>query len=170
MSGKAPGAFFIFCLIFVPTLFLSGADLAALKKTPPEDAALYLKALDRLEKRRLELSRPVAGLTNAVLLPSPVKSFAFAETPVKLILLPGLLDLGYQADHVYLDRLELKNLFANYRAGLDVEVSFFQLWLSNSKTTNDAINKKLNGLLSVSTERFIKHEEGLAALREGLGL
>ncbi|MBL8992959.1 MAG: hypothetical protein JNM63_06430, partial [Spirochaetia bacterium] len=112
----------------------------------------------------------VAGLTNAALLPSPGKSFAFAETPVKLILLPGLLDLGYQADHVYLDRPELKNLFADYRAGLSAEVSFFQLWLSNARVTNDGVSKKLNGLLAASAERFQKHEEGLAALRENLGL
>lgn len=157
-------------LLFSPALLLSGVDLAALKKTPPEDAALYLKAIDRLEKRRLEISRSVTGLTNAVLLPVPGKPYSFAETPVKLILLPGLLDLDYQADHVYLDRVELKNLFGEYRAGLSAEVSFFHLWLSNAKTTNESVAKKLDGLLFVSSERFQKHEQGLTALREGLGL
>lgn len=165
--------FWVFISILPADLLFAQASspelLQALKKVPAEDAALYIKAVDRLEKRREEIYQ-VIHLTNPERLPVSGKPFAFAEVPVKLLVLPGLLDLRGDAVNVFISRPELKHLYLEYRGSLDAQVSFFTLWLGNPKGTDEAVQKKMERSLEIAVERTKKHDEGLAALRLGLGL
>ncbi len=166
--------FSIVFTILLPIEWLSSQTfsqemIGALKKLPAEDAVLYLKTIERLEKRREEIGK-IIHLTNEAFLPHSGKPFVFAEVPVKLTVLPGLLDLRGEAGNVFISRPELKSLYLEYRGSLDAQVSFFTLWLSSPKGSDEAVQKKMERSLEIAVERIKKHDEGLKAVRSGLGL